>query len=256
MDWEFYINWKIKFRDKPIYVFRDHNWAFGAWEIEKLIGNIKPNSILVHVDAHLDDCVDGVHVRGVKEINTIEDIMKVAQSYERNGQTPESNMIHIDNFIWTGIASGTIGETIFVSGDKMEPNSIEKLIQEGTSASEYYLECLPEGCSYKQEMRFQEIVNLTKHFNANEFNQYRKDHNVILDLDLDYFNKSRQYKESDLKSEDVIRHELLLLRHLYQWDVITVALSPDYCGGVAPCKFLLDTFLDVFELDFNETVEW
>ncbi|GED72574.1 hypothetical protein BRE01_62760 [Brevibacillus reuszeri] len=253
MKWEPNIYWKVKFNDKPIYLSKDHNWAFAAWEIEKINGNIKNESLLIHVDAHLDDVVDGVYVKGLKEIETYGDVLRVAQSYERGSEKRSEIMMEIANFIWAGIATGTIGETIFVSDDKMVPNNLESL--SGFVDKEFY-QFLPKDCRYKQVFRFIEVSDFIKRFNTHQLNHYKDGRSIILDLDLDYFNKSKQYLEADLKSEDDIRHELTALRDLCEWDLITVALSPEYCGGTKPCEKLLDAFLDVFELDMNEITNW
>lgn len=65
MDWEHEFDWKIYFPEKRIYIMRQHNWAFASWEIEKIKGNLKNQSLLVHVDAHLDDTPDWVFVNGL-----------------------------------------------------------------------------------------------------------------------------------------------------------------------------------------------
>ncbi|ADO55637.1 UPF0489 family protein [Paenibacillus polymyxa] len=117
---------------------RDHNWSFAAWEVSKIENRIQEGSLVVHVDSHFDDVPDGLVVRGLFEAKSKEDIMKVSRSYDRSlGQVPESNLMHIDNFIWALIGRGTIEEVIFVSRDKLELNVLPDVREE-------YAHCLPE----------------------------------------------------------------------------------------------------------------
>lgn len=57
--WEKDVHWKVHTEDKRIYIVRDDNWSFAAWEIAKLDNRILERSLVVHVDAHLDDVPEG-----------------------------------------------------------------------------------------------------------------------------------------------------------------------------------------------------
>ncbi|MFT9369211.1 UPF0489 family protein [Paenibacillus polymyxa] len=144
--WSKDIDWKLQSKDKRVYIMRDHNWSFAAWEVSKIENRIQEGSLVVHVDSHFDDVPDGLVVRSLFETKSKEDIMKVSRSYDRSlGQVPESNLMHIDNFIWASIGRGTIEEVIFVSSDKLELNVLSDVREE-------YAHCLPENCKYSSKL--------------------------------------------------------------------------------------------------------
>ncbi|WP_094702740.1 UPF0489 family protein [Brevibacillus laterosporus] len=265
MDWRNDINWKVYSVNNKVYIFKEHNWAFGAWEIEKIKNNIKGNALLVHVDSHLDDMPDGVNVRGLFDINSIEDVKKVSQGHDfSTGKTSPNNMMDIANFIWAGIARGTIGETIFISDDSQTPNSLEILREIESNAIDAELtsnECSfiltkLSNSTYSQKLRFNYLKDFFQHFNKKSFLSYANDRPVILDLDLDYFNRSNDCYDADLYPEKQIREELKALRNFFEWDLITVALSPFYCGGVEESNYLLSLFIDEFDLLDESFIEW
>ncbi|MGC5324435.1 UPF0489 family protein [Brevibacillus sp. SYSU BS000544] len=250
MYWQDQFDWKVRYPEKRIYLMRQHNWAFAAWELEKVKGNLMNQSLLVHVDAHLDDTPDGVFVTGLHEANTEEEILAVAKGhdYVKSGAAP-SNCMQIDNFIWASVARGTIGETIFVSHQDEEVLSLDVLFDEaflkGNENCMEILSRLPEGCTY-QHQRYLDIQSFLSGVTlaSNQMAQTK-----ILDIDLDYFNLSKS-------SKDEIQKSLQDLRNFTKWDVITVALSPEFCGGNETAKQLLDIFLQVFELQLSAADEW
>ena len=85
---------------------------------------------------------------------------------------------------------------------------------------------------------------------------FKEKQHEILDLDLDYFNNSLLYRTADLKNEDVIFSDLAALKAYTDWDLITVALSPDFCGEDQDCLYLLELFLKVFDLNLSEFKVW
>ena len=62
-------------------------------------GIIEKNSILVHVDNHLDDDPNGILVDNLFSIKTEEDVINVSRNYH-NVKEPPVNTMFIDNFIW------------------------------------------------------------------------------------------------------------------------------------------------------------
>lgn len=90
--------WKIFFPEKRIFISKEHNWAFAAWEMARFRGWIQSNATLVHVDSHHDDCIDGIQVTGLNDIHSEDDAFAIS-FYDYN---PDSNRIpvRIDNFIF------------------------------------------------------------------------------------------------------------------------------------------------------------
>lgn len=247
--WSKDIDWKLHSKDEKIYIMRDHNWAFAAWEIAKLEGRIHEKSLVVHVDSHLDEVADGILVKGLFEANTKEEIIRVSRSYDRSmGQVPESNIMHIDNFIWASLGKGTIEEVIFVSRDKQELNTLSDL-------NEFYLKKLPIGCNYKTQL-YRDSEEFLRAYDKDAFSKYLGSRTVILDLDIDAFNNSDTMWESDLLPEHKIRDYVRSLKDLYSWDLITIAISPDYCGGTDEASYLLDIVINELGVDLDNFEKW
>lgn len=68
-------NDRICFPEKRIYIMRDHNWAYYAWDIAKSLGYIRNESSLIHVDSHLDDYCDQLEVEdnGWDKVNSLKE---------------------------------------------------------------------------------------------------------------------------------------------------------------------------------------
>lgn len=235
---------------------RQHNWAFAAWEIERLKGTLQPQSLLVHVDAHLDDTPDGVFVPGLLEAKSVEQIMAVAQGHDyASGHECPPDCMQIDNFIWAGVARDTIGETLFVSHQDDEVLSLDMLrhdaVQKRNENCQNIIAQLPTDCTYTHQ-RFRDVGSFLREVDPSTWSPGQT---KILDLDLDYFNMSQDTTPRLLPRED-IRASLQALRRFCPWDVITVALSPEYCGGSEETAFLLTQFLETFEIELASAQSW
>lgn len=256
MEWFYDFDWKVAFPEKRIYLMRQHNWAFAAWEIERLKGNLQPKSLLVHVDAHLDDTPDGVFVPGLHEAQSVEQLIAVAQGHDyASGRVCPPDCMQIDNFIWAAVARDTIGETIFVSHQDDEVLSLDMLrhdaVQKRNENCQNIIAKLPDGCTYKH----QRYMDVPSFLSSCDDQRWSTEQTKILDLDLDYFNVSEEIAPK-LMPEAQIRDELQVLRNLYQWDAVTVALSPEYCGGKEEAAYLLALFLEIFELELAAGERW
>ncbi|MCM3273990.1 UPF0489 family protein [Paenibacillus elgii] len=249
MEWKNDIEWKVYTSDKRIHLMRDHNWAFAAWEIAKLEGKVSEKSLVVHVDSHFDDVTDGLLVKGLHDAKTKEEIIAVSRSFDRSlGQVPPSNIMHIDNFIWASVGRCTIEEVIHVSRDKLELNELSELKQP-------YTDKLPSGCNYRTQL-FVNCDSFFEAYNHKRFSEYAGGRTVILDLDIDAFNNSDTMSEPELVPENKVRKYIQELLNLYSWDLITIAISPDYCGGTEEAVYLLNIVLDEFNLRSEDMVRW
>lgn len=166
------------------------------------------------------------------------------------------NTMQIDNFIWASVARDTIGQTIFVSSQDEEVLSLDILTyessQKGNENCKEIISKLPYDCDYKHQ-RFMDVDAFMKDFDRDTCKAYQT---KILDVDLDYFNESDDVNDPKLKPIHQIRESLQKLRGFTDWDVITVAISPEYCGGNSEATFLLDIFLNEFELNILEAQRW
>ncbi|MFP3509405.1 UPF0489 family protein [Peribacillus sp. SIMBA_075] len=237
-------NYKVCFPEHKIFVMCDHNWAFAAWELSKVYDFIEPNATLVHVDAHLDDLPDGILANGLGSIKNKQDVYNVTEK------------LQIANFIWAGFATDSIDNIIYVTPKTNETQSHDPFDLSDWKFNECELE-LSELLSRKkyQGKRLQTIEDLVYEKVNGRISQYLNNKPVILDLDLDYFNTS-QYFEPELMDDEKIRKNLISLRDLYDWDLITVALSPLFCGGDDACWHIYEIFLEVFNLDLTKTELW
>ncbi|GAA4879697.1 hypothetical protein GCM10023310_69840 [Paenibacillus vulneris] len=249
LEWKNNIDWKVHTLNKKIYLMRDHNWAFAAWEIAKLEGEIRDKSLVVHVDSHFDDVTDGLSVKGLHDAKTIEEIISVSRSFDRSlGQIPPSNIMHIDNFIWASVGRGTVEEVIHVSKDNQELNTLSDL-------EWYYVDKLPKDCNYRTKL-FKNCDAFFEEFSQVRFSEFVGDRTVILDFDIDTFNQLDSTIRSDLVPESEVRLCVQKLLDLYPWDLITIAISPDYCGGTEEAAYLLNIVLDEFNLRIEDMVLW
>nr|WP_241735073.1 UPF0489 family protein [Paenibacillus alvei] len=230
---------------------REHNWAFAAWEIEKLKGSLKNKSLLVHVDSHLDDIADGVLVPNILNANSEEEIIRAAKTEDYSkGCSSDKNMLKIENFIWPSIARGTVEEVLYVSRDKLDVLSLEKL-----ENSDYEIvSILPTNFSYKYA-RYMSTREFLNRYTPEEFQKFVGDRTAILDLDIDCFNLS----DNDppiIMPIDQIREEVHGLKDLYPWDVVTIAISPLNCGGDLIADTILTTVLNEFDFIINTAENW
>lgn len=237
---------RLKHKEHPIYVVKHHKWAFAAWELEKMKGYIKPNATLVHVDAHLDNLPDGTQVEGLMSIKNKQDIFDVT----------DDPCMKIENFIWAGIAADSIQQVMYVSHQEYSSDDINDCIKIGYDEKEWQV--MKETIARKDctAFRFRYIEDFKTFMDNNVFEQVIKDRTVILDLDLDYFNISNNTISPELMSENEIYRSLYKLKKMYKWDMITVALSPHFCGGDDNAQMLLSYFYEVFELNEDHFELW
>ncbi|KXJ35308.1 hypothetical protein AX282_06180 [Bacillus spizizenii] len=212
-------NLRICFPNKRIFISRDHNFAFAAWEIGRLRGYIQPGASLIHIDSHLDYCDNPIDVSNIKEESQAVEI---------------ANQLDIVEFIIPAQKNGTLKGCFTISDDTVYIEQSE--IFRRAYTYNHYEQVLRENW-------YQETEGTS----------------LILDLDLDYFNKNYSDYNSNalLLPEETIRTQLLNMKEkMWNWDMITVALSPEFCGGEKECEYLLNLFLDVFDLQLENGELW
>lgn len=261
--------WLKKVKDENLYLMRDHNYAFSAWEIEGINGGVDKNAFLVHVDSHLDDIPESIDIPGIlDEIDTKEDAIVIADKYDySNIELPDRIYMGIDNFIWPSIIRNTIGNVIFISDDEQEElneSNLKRQIED--SYSDYNRNDIRNDRNAKILLKNLESHNksINRYQSIEEFDRNggislieKSNQKLILDLDLDYFNDSKRYNsEPNLKDEVQIVNNLEYLRDVANWDAITVALSPEHCGGEEPCEYLLSLFLKIFNINTKDLIDW
>lgn len=262
-------DWRKKVNGKNIYLMRDHNYAFSAWEIGRINDDLKLNSVLVHVDSHLDDVAESIEIPGIlSDINTVNEAIDIAKKFDwSKEERPERIYMSIDNFIWPAVVRNTIGDVYYISDDHQEESNESNLIKQisnpssdynredirNDSIAELQLKNLIE--NQKKISRFQSIENFK--VESERFQEENQGKTLILDIDLDYFNDSTVYNgKPNIREEEQIIRNFNYLKKLADWNMITVALSPEYCGGEEACDYLLQLFLKCFEIKTNELIDW
>lgn len=237
-------DYKVCFPEQGVFVSGDHNWAFAAWELKKIYSDTE-NATLIHVDSHLDDIWDGILVDGVLDIKNQIDAYKVTEK------------LQIENFIWAGFATNAIDNVIYVTRKTSRFQVYDPFNLSEWDFSSIELEPVRKLLERKkyQGVRLESIEELVIEKYNMGLNRFIDGKKVILDLDLDYFNLSDDMEPS-LISDELIRKNLETLRDLFEWDLITVALSPLFCGGDDLCWHIYEIFLDVFNLDLKKAEIW
>ncbi|WBL15225.1 UPF0489 family protein [Sutcliffiella sp. NC1] len=210
--------YRICFPEQRIFISRDHNWAFSAWEIGRLRNYIKPGATVVHIDSHLDYLDPEINI---EEIESVKDAIIIGRK------------LGIAEFIIPAQKTGTVGNVYIISNDNVSIND--------TRVERAY------------------TLNHYEHIYRRKWFDDTEGKSVILDLDLDFFNYNYQDMDCNpvLLPEPLLRQQLNhMKKYMWEWDMITVALSPEYCGGKVQSDYLFGLFLDVFGLDIKNASAW
>jgi len=267
MEWLKDSNWNMKHKDKEIYLMVNHKWAFIVWEIARIHKTINENALLVHVDSHLDDVPELVVDERYFVAENEQDFIELVQ-FERSEEDEDSHStnyeLKMDNFIFPAFLRSTIQDIIYVSDQNLEEIRVEDIYKSASGETNRYHDKSGGTNDYTLTKCFEKIEGLNKTIQRfysvedylTSFNSLPANQSKILDLDLDYFNDSNNVLEPNLKNEEIIRENLKQLKENCEWDLITVALSPRYCGGDDECLYILDLFLEVFELEPSDFLDW
>lgn len=261
-------DWVVKHKQKPVYLMVNHKWAFVIWECAKIQQMLKENACLVHVDTHLDDVPELVDNQKALTANTVEELFEFAY-YEQDEEIPELKL-RMDNFIMPSFLRGTIQDIVYVSNpdNEKEASTKEITVKDMYEAANGNSKCYSDHSGgvneYSLSKCFEYIEGqdkiISRFMGVDAFllrnMSFRDGQAKILDLDLDYFNNSKYWRTAELKDEEAIRTALHALKYYTDWDLITVAISPDFCGEYEDCIYLLKLFLEIFELDSADFNFW
>ncbi|WDQ34964.1 UPF0489 family protein [Paenibacillus marchantiae] len=223
---------RICFPEKRVYIMRDHNWAYYAWDIAKSLKYINKESSLIHVDAHLDDLFDQLEIvdNGWDTVDSLQD------SHDYASKTA------IDEFLAPAFAKGLFNNIIFLSNE-----NVPDAFHEGNQTI--------MGREYRGA-QFTSFSAFKSQIESGKLNSLLKGRTKVLDLDLDYFNLgTHMYSGQILKSDNEIVEILTYLKN-YPWDFITVAQSPEFCGDDDAAKHIYNLFCSVFDLNIEDATYW
>lgn len=252
MRWKEDDDWKVVFPEQRIFVMKHHNWAFIAWELAKDNGWIEKDATLVHVDQHLDEAIDGAMVAGLSEATEAKELFQLTKCSLGN-----AGFVGIDNFIWAGFARESIQLVISISpeepDDSLSNDDLKRELDGFVTADRidkqwfFRLKSLSDLKFFKERNLLPRAVN---------------NRQVILDLDLDYFAYESTNESGHtvylLKEIKDIKEDLALLKEIYSWSAITIAISPEdwYIGGEANAELVLNMFLEEFDLKLSDGKDW
>lgn len=267
MEWLEDNSWRKKHNTKDIYLMVNHKWAFVIWEIARIRKTINEKAILIHVDSHLDDVPELVEDERYFSANSIEDFLRLAE-YERSeldeDEFTTNYELRMDNFIIPSFLRGTIQDIMYVSDQKLDEIRVEHMENAARENKKDYTNMSGDTNDYILNKCYRRIEgqdkSIERYYSVEEYLEeidlLPPNQSKILDLDLDYFNDSNNTLVPNLKSDEVIRDNLKRLKEHCDWDMITVALSPLYCGGDEECMHILKLFLETFELNIDDFNDW
>lgn len=253
MTWRMDDNWKVVFPERKIFIMKHHNWAFVAWDIAREKGWIKNNSTLFHIDQHLDAAIDGAMVpellnkKGLVELSTLTQNSYGNQTY-----------VGTDNFIWAGFARETIKNVIYVSPEDSEDDLFDTISHTRNLQNHIISKRIEQFAG--TQWSSMDTLEVSHQRKMNDY--YTKGNTLILDLDLDFFAYESETDSGHtcykLKDKEEIQKDLRFLKDMYVWDAITVALSPEdwHIGGPNNAEFVLDLFLEEFQIDLSQGKDW
>jgi len=172
--------YKIKWKNKDIYLFDNHNHAYYFWYLARNQNIIWDNNTLVHIDEHADTRDPGEYLMKPES----EDLQKV---------------FHYTNYVYN-------------VGNYIIPAQKEGLISD--------------------------IIQVRNTHNLEEYLDLRSTlgENIILNLDLDFFQPDLDFIDYDLKKK-------VVLDAANKAKIITVATSPFFINQ----DLALKVFKDIFE---------
>jgi len=187
-----------------IWLMDDHRWALKVWETER-----KHNSYtLVHADYHWDACYD-FHDTPEQEARLLS-----ASPADVAELVAAGKWIKLDSFIAPAIRRGLVSTVHFYCFQDEDEALDEDLLK---------------SCGVKQVF----------HRSVESLAVAHIDGPLIFDLCLDLFNRSDQWEEGDLWSDEEISHFLEAVRPLVvESDIVTIAMSFNYSGAHADTRHL------------------
>lgn len=225
------VNFVYFFKNLNLYITDNHRIAFWNW-INFILKKDYGKYTLIHMDEHFDargNCSKNVE-KVKKELNDLKNLQYFLKSSHVNStDTFNIAMVGWDNYVDLAIKLNIFRNIIF-----FVPNQINDLYREIGNDREY-----PHYCSMK---------------NIHDFNFYLSDtENIILNLDLDYFVYKVHPDDPYKVFPDVFINEYfdVIIKNIKNISLITVALSPETCGGWENSEKILELLIEKLGLDLK-----
>ncbi|MDD3145430.1 MAG: UPF0489 family protein [Candidatus Gracilibacteria bacterium] len=206
--------YRINKNGKEIILFDNHNHAFYFWYEARERGIIGDNNLLIHIDEHADTRDNDKHLLKPDSL----DLEKVFSF--------TNEVINVGDYIIPALEEGLISEIIQIRNTKNLEDYIEK----------YYDKSVLEFNLFHSE------TQPIKDWDSNSLHSINKIsktdfryNNIILNLDLDFFQKELDFIDYELKKK-VIRDAF------EKADFITVSTSPFFIDQELAIKVFKDLF--------------
>jgi hypothetical protein len=250
---------------KHIYVMLNHRVAYLSWMDALKNGFMKPYALLFHIDWHDDYTVGSSNLLERHNAITSDKEQQLIDFVRAEFRGDNSD------FIVPAMHRGFIGDTISI--DKLDHyaddgklfGTFKKMTYETTNRTEFkdaegrlhtfYL----GGRSIKELTGYRGL--LTDHMTHQDlqaaYSEAINQHNVLLDIDLDYFTYEdcgQSWALNDRNLTDFLYSDGFGIL-LHSANVITIALEPSCCGGTDECLTILNRLSKRIKGEFAVDIE-
>jgi hypothetical protein len=198
-----------------IWLMNNHRWAFYVWEQARLSKKIKRGNTLVHIDYHWDGINDLQDEDGQPTeiaVDNLDDLDSIMTDGKR---------IRFDSFIAPSVLVGTISSIHFFCLQQDTEIGIDEHVLRKSNAKQ------------------------TIHSSINSLVNECSNEEILLDLDIDIFNKSEFINGTQLWPKDEMINFLDTIRPLFlNFTILTIVASPGYSGDKEAVSYLLRLLFD------------
>lgn len=185
-----------------VWLMDNHKWAFYIWEDYRFRHSGKIPSILVHIDKHWDG------VNDFQKPETLARLININSTQGLMDLIEHKSLVRYDSFIAPAIIRGFVKEVHFYC------------LQDDTDIG------LDDDLLHRYGAR--QFI----HKNLDSLIQHVEDRPILLDLDLDIFNKSDQWNEGDIWPEgEIVSFVDKCTELVLNSSLCTIAMSFDYSGA-------------------------
>lgn len=245
----FPITGNLKYPERNLYIFKNHDVALLSWLKEKIRLDIKEGFFLLTIDNHIDlpDEIDWDDM--INDLKDIKKIENINHQYENIKENFHSLFQGFDvHFILTAFEIGLIEGCLIISPEGSKEDLKKRLKKRYNGQSIFfktYLSSLfyPKGHAV-----------LNDHFDSKkrEICGKMKKSNLILDLDLDYFTygkDDRRFAICEDHFDWLLNNEEIKALFIDDAACITIALEETYCnlGNKINCRKIFNRLIQFFQ---------
>ncbi len=218
MEWNDHIRADDEYHDERFpnfWLMDDHRWGFYAWEKSAGETDSRKRYSLIHLDYHYDGCND------FEEENEIEKLRKTSELSELEELVRIDDAIRKDSFIAPAVIRGLLKEIHFYCPQHDTELGIDENLLERFDCKQFLYDT-------PDDLKNRAVSNP-----------------IIFDLCLDLFNKSDQWEEGDLWTDEEITQFLdNMASFVTKAEIVTVSFSFGYSGSEEDTRHLAKLVLN------------